>query len=267
MRTTADFLRRGRQLLLGASVAYGCMAPLAAHGQTAREIREQSQFWWSLNSTTRFTGRWGAVGDVHIRRNDFLSEPSFTLLRFGAHCWVSEALTVTLGYAHNWVAPAHDDWQTWTDENRIYQQVQYVAKLGGVTVLQRLRNEQRWQEEVEDDVLTGEAKFSDRVRVLFSLTIPVVQNRSMPALVVADEILVQFGPEIVLNTFDQNRLFAGIKQRLGPAWSFDLGYMLVYQQKSTGYQYDLNHTLRWFFYATPDLRRAPSTHEPASDSE
>ena len=71
----------------------------------------------------------------------------------------------------------------------------------------------------------------------------------------------------MLNTFDQNRLFAGIKQRLAPAWSFDLGYMLVYQQKSTGYQYDLNHTLRWFFYVTPDLRKVSSPDEPAGTVE
>jgi hypothetical protein len=39
------------------------------------------------------------------------------------------------------------------------------------TVLHRPRNEQRWQQEVEDDILTGENKFSDRVRNLVSLSI------------------------------------------------------------------------------------------------
>ena len=43
--------------------------------------------------------------------------------------------------------------------------------------------------------------------------------------------------------------------------------MLVYQQKASGYQYDLNHTLRWFFYFTPDLRRGKSPHLPASGEE
>jgi len=43
--------------------------------------------------------------------------------------------------------------------------------------------------------------------------------------------------------------------------------MLVYQQKASGYQYDLNHTLRWFFYFTPDLRKQKSSHHPASGEE
>ena len=243
------------------------LAPALARGQAAKEINEQTQLWWSLNSTSRLTDRWGVVGDFHIRRNDFIQDPSFYLLRFGAHCWLSNTLAVTLGYAHNWVAPAREEWHTWTEENRIYQQVQYSTRLGRVGLLHRLRNEQRWRQEVEDDALTGENEFSDRVRYLLSLTIPVSGNLAVPSLVLSDEILIQFGPKVVANTFDQNRLFAGIKKSLSRDWSFDFGYMLVYQQKATGYQYDLNHTLRWFFYYTPDFRDTKSAHDSAGSEE
>jgi hypothetical protein len=154
-------------------MALCALAPLAARAQTAKEINEQAQFWWSVNTTSRFTDRWGLVGDLHIRRNDFIQDPSFYLLRAGAHYWVTGTLAVTLGYAHNWLAPAQEGGQTWTDENRIYQQVQYATTLGRVRVLHRIRNEQRWQEEVEDDVLTGNTRFSNRVRYLFSLQVPL----------------------------------------------------------------------------------------------
>ena len=43
--------------------------------------------------------------------------------------------------------------------------------------------------------------------------------------------------------------------------------MLVNQQRASAYQYDLNHTLRWFFYFTPDLRRGKSPPQPASGEE
>ncbi len=93
------------------------------------------------------------------------------------------------------------------------------------------------------------------------------ENAAVPSLVLSDEFAVQFGRSIVLNTFDQNRLFVGVKKDLSRSWSFDLGYMLVYQQKASGYQYDLNHTVRWFFYFTPDLRKVKSRHEPAGGEE
>jgi hypothetical protein len=248
-------------------VAIGILLPGVAHGQSAREVNEQYQFWGSLNTTTRLTDRLGAVADFHVRRNNFLADPSFDFLRLGANGWVTDKLTVTLGYAHMWVAPTCDGCETWTGENRIYQQLQYVTRLGKATVLQRVRNEQRWKETVENDVVTGETAFTDRVRYLVSFTVPVSGNPKVPSLVLADEIAVQFGPGVVYNTFDQNRVFLGVKQALGRSWSFDLGYMLVYQQKASGYQYDLNHTLRWFFYFTPDLRKKKSSHQPASGEE
>lgn len=100
-----------------------------------------------------------------------------------------------------------------------------------------------------------------------SFTVPVSGNPKVPSVVLADDIAVQFGPKVVYNTFDQNRVFLGLRQTLGRSWSFDLGYMLVYQQRASGYQYDLNHTLRWFFYFTPDLRKRKSPHLPASGEE
>jgi hypothetical protein len=166
-----------------------------------------------------------------------------------------------------WIAPAQEGWHTWSNENRIYQQFQYSSKIGRTSVLNRLRNEQRWKEDVENDALTGTSSFSDRVRYLVSFSIPVSQKPSIPLLVLSDEILVQFGSSIVYNTFDQNRFFVGIKKSLSPSWSFDFGYMPVYQQKSTGYQYDLNHTIRWFFYYTPSFGKNKSKVEPASSEE
>jgi uncharacterized protein DUF2490 len=243
------------------------LLPSAARGQEAREIHEQYQFWGSVNSTTRLSDRWGAIADVHVRRNEFLAQPSFYFARFGGTYWVTEKLTLTLGYAHAWYAPTCDGCTTWSGENRVYEQLRYVSRVGKVTVLHRLRNEQRFRETVENDVATGGTTFTDRVRYLASVTVPASDNPKLPALILADEIAVQFGPEVVYDTFEQNRLFVGMKQALSRSWSFDLGYMLVYQQKATGYQYDLNHTLRWWFYFTPDLRKEKPQRHPASSEE
>ncbi len=252
---------------LGLLATLLALPPGAARGQQAKEINQQVQVWLSVNSTTRVSDRLGVIGDFHVRRNDFVAEPSFYFLRFGGHFWLRESLGLSLGYAHMWVAPGCAGCQTWTGEDRVYQQVQYTTKLGTTGLLLRLRNEQRWQDELEDDALTGELRFSDRARFLASFTVPVSSGLTAPALVLSDEVLLQFGHDVVLNTFDQNRLFAGVKKSWSRSWSCDLGYMLVYQQKASGYQYDLDHTLRWFFYFTPDLRKIKSAHEPASHEE
>lgn len=238
-----------------------------AFAQTSKEINDQAQFWWSLNTTARLTDRWGMVADFHIRRNDFTEDPSFYFIRFGSNLWITQKLTFTAGYAHMWQAPAHENWNTWLNEDRVYQQFQYSSKIGNVSVLNRLRNEQRWRQKIANDVRSRGRSFSNRIRYLASFSIPISRNPSVPLLALSDEILLQFGNDIVNNTFDQNRPFVGIKKSLTPSWSFDFGYMPVLQQKPTGYQYDLNHTLRMFFYFSPDFTKEKSTHDPASHEE
>ena len=220
-----------------------------------KEVKKQDQSWFSINSTVRLSDKWGFVADLHERRNNFLKDASFHFIRFGVNYWLKDNITLTAGYGHMWVAPSKSDWKTISNENRVYQQVQMTSKIGKVSLFQRLRNEQRWQQKIADDKLTGQNKFTDRVRYLVSFTIPVVKNPKYPALVVADELCVQFGKEIVYNTFDQNRIFVGVKQKVTKDLSFDLGYMRLKQQKASGYQYDLDNTFRWFFYYTPDFRK------------
>ena len=250
-------------------LAVTLLLPAVARGQVASEVNQQYQFWGSVNSTIRLTGRFGAIADVHVRRNDFLADPSFYFLRFAANYWATERLTLAVGYAHAWYAPTCDGCETWSGENRVYEQLIYVTRIGRATMVQRLRSEQRFRESVVNDVATGGTTFTNRVRYLASFTVPFSDNPKRPALALADEIAVQFGPRVVYNTFEQNRLFVGVRQALSRSWSFDLGYMLVYQQLATGYQYDLNHTLRFWFYFTPDLRKhgkeKPAAHHASVD--
>ena len=220
-----------------------------------KEINEQIQGWTSVNSTSRISERWAIIGDFHIRRNNGVKDPSFYLIRFAPQFAVLPNFTVAAGYAHMWIAPSRSDWQSFVNENRIYQQAIFTTKLGSANLLQRVRNEQRWQQFIENDRHTGNWRFTNRVRYLVSVTIPISTNEWIPKPVIADEILFHFGKPIVNNTFDQNRIFVGIRQKVSENLNFDFGYMNLFQQKFSGYQYDMNHTIRLFFYYTPDLRK------------
>lgn len=220
-----------------------------------KEINQNEQFWWSINTTTRLTEHFGVVGDFHIRRNEFLQDPNFYFARIGAAWWITDRLTLVGGYAHLWLSKSFENIDNvYQDENRIYQQIQWRQKVGRVTFVQRIRNEQRWHEVLNNDGSVNRIRFSNRVRFLSSFNIKVFNNPKLPSLSIADEIHMHFGKEIVYNTFDQNRIFAGLKVPVRKNLSFDIGYMMVYQQRYSGYQYDMNHTFRWFFYYSPDLR-------------
>lgn len=214
--------------------------------------------WFSVNTTARIADKWSITADVHQRRNNFLSDASFHLVRAGITYHINEQLSVNAGYAHLWLALNYHDY---ANENRIYQQLQLSTKKGRLSILQRLRNEQRWQQRTLNGQKQDGYKFSDRVRYLLNLNISLSKDHRIPSLVLADELCVQFGKEIVFNTFDQNRIFIGIKQSITKHLSFDTGYMLVNQQKASGSAYDENHTYRLFFYYTPDLRKKKISRE------
>lgn len=220
-----------------------------------KEINYQTQLWVSLNSTTQLSKKWRAIADVHIRRNNFASDPGFYFIRFGAGYAINKNVSLAAGYGHVWLAPTITGYKTYADENRFYEQIQMNAATGSVGITNRLRIEQRWQEKIVKDTSINTNKFTNRFRYLISVNIPVSKNPHVPSLVLSDEINIQLGKEVVYNTFDQNRAFLGIKETINKTVSFDLGYMLVYQEKSNGYQYDFNNTYRCFFYYTPDIRK------------
>lgn len=243
--------------------------PLIAFGQVPIEkvINQQTQSWISLNTVNKFSEHWGVIADAHIRSKDIFHDNNFYFLRGGISYIPNPAVAITGGYAHMWLAPTKEGWNTFSDENRIYQQAQMTTKLGKVSVLQRIRNEQRWQEKIVNDISSGENRFTNRIRYLVSFNIPVFKKKTAPLLVLSDEILIHFGQEVVYNTFDQNRLFLGIKQSINPKLSCDFGYMNVYQQKYTGYQYDMTHTLRLFFYLSTNVKSHQSGVQHTSGDE
>lgn len=227
-----------------------------------KEIDQNVMVWASINSTMRFSNNWGMMAGFHIRRTDFVANPSFYFVRTGAVYWLQSAI-VACGYANLLLAPTPTTITTWSDEHRVYQELQYVSKIRRTIMSQRLRNEQRWRQEVDvaQDRKTGNYLFNNRVRFLLSFIIPVSNNKKIPSIALADEVMIQFGKDVVYNTFEQNRTFIGVKQNIGKNFSVDFGYMFVFQQKSSGYEYDANHTLRLFFYYTPDFRKEKTQKE------
>ena len=222
--------------------------PASLFAQAQKDVTHNTHTWISINSNLFITRQWFVMADVHLRENDFFASNSFLFGRIGLGYQFNSDLSVAAGYGNLLAAPALAGGNTRADEHRIFQQVQLVTSYKKLKILQRLRYEQRWQPIILNDQHTGKNKFSNRVRYLLNLSIPVFKNSRLPQLVIADEILLQFGKDVVLNTFDQNRLFIGIKQKISNSLSFDAGYMNVFQQKSNGNSYNQNDTYRLFFY-------------------
>ena len=222
-----------------------------------KKVEHVTHTWVSVNSIFFLNKEWFIMADAHLRENGFFQSNSFYFTRIGVGYQIDKNLSVAAGYGNLLFSPTTAGWSTKQDENRIYQQVVYnSAYKSKVNVLQRLRNEQRWQDIIVNDKKTGDKKFTNRVRYLLSTSLQVFKSPNLPQLVLADELLVQFGKDVLFNTFDQNRIFIGIKQKITNSLSFDAGYMQVFQQKSNGINYMQSNTARLFFYYTVKNKHA-----------
>jgi len=226
--------------------------------QVEKRIIRNDHVWISVNNLYQLTNRWGVLSDTHIRRTNFIDDPSFYFIRGGVQYSIKRNLRVAGGYAHLWLASLNEEpWDNYLNENRIYQQVSFSHRYPGVNTLFRLRNEQRiFNTRVNGESL-NDHYWIHRVRMLLSASIPFREGGRTQFLI-ADEMHLNFGKKVVFNTFNQNRLTVGIKYRISPQWSLDTGYMMVFQQRNSGFEYNLNHTFRLFFYGTFDFRKDKS---------
>src|SRR5262249_47300272 len=100
--------------------------------------------------------------------------------------------------------------------------------------------------------------FNYRIRYNFSLAFPLGEKGFQPqglSFLISDEILVNFGKQIVNNYFDQNRFFIGFSYQTNKNDNLQIGYMNLFQQLAAGNQYKSVNVIRIFYFHNPDLRK------------
>jgi hypothetical protein len=65
--------------------------------------------------------------------------------------------------------------------------------------------------------------------------------------ILSDEIMINGGNKIIKNTFDQNRVYAGIQLGLNPSIAVELGYLNSFQERANGVDYFNRDIIRFSF--------------------
>jgi len=219
-----------------------CGISLAAHAQ--KQINHQSLFWFGSVNNIRFNQRWGLVADFHYRMYDFMSHPYYYITRGLVNYYLNKDLTTGMGYAHIWSGAYTTAPHDFSNEDRITEQVQLYSKKGKFSVSNRWRLEQRWQQKIVNNEKTNDYRFTNRVRYAITFIYSPFKNKMLPSLTNYEEVMVQFGKEVVYNTFDQARFSFGIRQNITTQLNLDINYMYIYQQQYSANQYVQANTLR-----------------------
>lgn len=246
----------GRQLV--AMVVLGLA--LYQTGAAQKQTTEMEQTWLNYANQTRFSDRWGLWSDVSLRtKQDWVNDFSQIIGRLGLTYYLSNQTKFTAGYAyvHHFPADAHPG--VAQPEHRPWQQVQWHNNKPNLRLMQWVRLEERFRRKIKSEEERAEGyNFNYRVRYNLMLAWPLSQRAFEPgtfSAVANNEVLLNFGKEIVYNTFDQNRLFFGFFYHVNKHDQLQAGYMNLYQQLPAGSRYRTVHTARITYFHNLDLRR------------
>ena len=225
-----------------------------------KQTETVQQIWIAYFNQTRFSNKWGSWIDLHLRtKEDFVSDLSQSILRFGLTYYLNDDTKLTAGYAYVSHYPAEGHKNVTIPEHRPWQQLQWHSKYSKLRLMQWFRLAERFRRKVEnDDELAEGYNFNFRFRYNFFFTVPLSKRRFQPktlSFVVNDEVHINFGKEIVYNYFDQNRFFLGFAYHVNKHDNLQFGYMNIFQQLAPGDKYRSNHVARVFYFHNLDLRK------------
>ncbi|MCD9017161.1 DUF2490 domain-containing protein [Parachryseolinea silvisoli] len=229
----------------------------AAAQSIQKEVHHREQLWLGFFNQTRLTDKFGFWVDVHYRQTGtFIDRPFQFIFRPAVTYFIKDNLRINVGYAFVNHFPAKG-LGTSRPEHRVWQQIWWNQKYPGLTTLQWLRLEERFNHKIANDQLLDGYNFNYRLRYNLSFFIPLLGKElapKTPFIAVMNEVFINFGGKIVYNTFDQNRFFAGLGYQFTPHLNAQLGYMNAFQQEATGNNYISTNAIRLFFFHSLDVR-------------
>jgi hypothetical protein len=223
-----------------------------------KHIEDREQLWLAYFNQTRLSNKFGLWTDIQYRMTEnFAQRPFQLLIRPAVTYYIKDNLRLNVGYSHITHYPA-EGMRTTRYEHRPWQQIWWNQKYTGLTTLQWLRFEQRFNERVVADIKEDGYNYNFRVRYNFSFFIPLKgkeMKAKTPFASIGNELFLNFGERVIYNTFDQNRLFVGFGYQFTSHTNLQFGYLNVYQQESSGSNYLSLHAIRLAVFHNLDLRK------------
>ncbi len=231
-----------------------------AVAQDPKTIDHDEQIWYGYFNQTRFNKHWGMWMDMQYRtKNHFVRDPFQFVVRPGLTYYINDQTRLTGGYAYFIHYPADNHPGIAQPEHRFWQQIQWQTVYKKISTQQAFRFEQRFRRKVEAPNELGEGyHFNYRLRFNVQMQVPLTTKRFEKgdlSLVIGDEVMVNFGKQIVYNYFDQNRFSTGLRYYFKGRNNVLLGYQHVFVASSQKANYRVIQAIRLTLFHHMDLRQ------------
>jgi hypothetical protein len=192
-------------------------------------------------------GPWGVHLETQVRLADYGRGWQQLLIRPGINYTLNDQVAFSGGYCYVETYtygdfPAADNFP----EHRVWEQVTVTVPWLGLDWVNRFRLEQRNIGELAPQPGGGfgvaRYRYENRIRYQLRTTVPFGESGRNYG-VAWNEVFLNFGENVVGNTFDQNRAFLGFGRKLGSAFKLEAGFLEQTLQRRGGRIWEHNHTL------------------------
>lgn len=187
--------------------------------------------WAGYGNYFRFSKKWSLMSDAQVRTIQWTDKWLLYGFRAGLAYNLGHNLAVGSGLTLFESAQYYGDSYFFKNEWRPWEELSYQVKIKETNLLQRLRTEQRFLQQVINNRKSKNYQYIFRLRYRFEWQFPLKENNIR--LLAGNEILVN--PGYLNNTlfFDQNRTFAGLSFKLSTNTTLQAQYMKIFQWRSS----------------------------------
>lgn len=214
--------------------------------------------WWDYLNQNRYSDKWGSWLDVQLKLIDGYTHQKNAGEYTGGASYFANAnfkYTAAFTYVDGYPNGAHVNH---TAELRPWAMIQLNTNNHYSKWLQWLRVEERFKETIQNKVGTGDFDASTRLRYYVLAQFPLNNkhkyDKGSLSFVTSEELYLNFGKNIVYNTFDQNRFFLGFYYYLNKSNILQLGYTNMYQKYNAPNKFLQSDVLRVSVFNNIDFR-------------
>ena len=228
---------------------FSTFLPCLLSAQT-KQITNQQLAWYGYFTTVEFSPKWRLATDFHERHFfDPVAQHQW-LLRTRLYRSLGRGWEAAVGFVYlqnNPNDPCTEGCLS-VPELRPYQEFQYRQSLGKWWSLRhRYVIEERFARKTANGILAPGHVYTWRFRYLIGADLDLFRFKKEGQAVrlrLAEEIMANAGKKVGANIFDQNRLYIGFLVPFSKNMSFELGYMHLIQERSTGDKFYNRHIMR-----------------------
>lgn len=224
-----------------------------------KKIDNQQLLWYGYYNKLKFNENWNLGSEIQERQFYNPAAQHQLVFRTNLERNVFENTIASIGFVYFLQSPNNPESESnlVVPELRTDFAVNTKKKFRRFSINQRYKLEARFFHETENDELVGGYKFSNfRMRYLLGLDVPVLKKNNQEKLIlkVKDEVMFNFGKNIVKNAFDQHRIYFGAYYFCNKNLAFEAGYLNWFQQRPSGVDYYNRNIIRFSVFHTINFK-------------